>query len=352
MKYVKCLLVILLVVGGGFYFEACNKDKGSGHEHQDEVEFYYTCPMHPSVVSDKPGSCPVCGMRLVKKVRDSGEAGSAEKGEGPVNEVIQEVSISPTKQVLANVSTSPVELRDLTKEIHTVGFVAYDKDLYVAEQAYLSALKAAGMKGAASNNPIVQATKGRLELMGISDGELDSLRKRGKPDPTLLQTSSGKKVWIYIDLYEGDIGLVKEGTKVDLSVSALPGKSFHGAVKGLVPVLSSKTRTSRARVQIDDSENKLQPEMFATATVVVDLGKQLVVPSSAVVDTGMKRVVWIEKKPGVYIPHHIREGKKVGDYFIILEGLKEGDKVVSQGGFLLDSESELKSYGGTEEHKH
>jgi Cu(I)/Ag(I) efflux system membrane fusion protein len=342
MKIKTIVLVgIIISLVGVAAFTACKSC-----DHSDsaaaEAEIYYTCPMHPSVISDSPGSCPVCGMRLVKKERVIEEDHSAH---GDVDKKIVEVSISPTKQVLANVATTEVKERDLVEEINTVGFSAYDKDLYVAQQAYLSARKT-------GSSSVIKAAKNRLQILGISDDEISNIRSSGHPDKALFGMNSDTIVWVYADLYESDMKWVHVNSDVTIIAAAYPEEVFSGNVVSLVPVVGKTTRTLKARIRIVDPGRKLKPQMFSLAVLKIDAGKHLAIPSSSVIDTGLKKRVWVERSPGKYFSKNVHLGNRVGDYFIVLEGLEAGERVVSEGGFLIDSEAELKSFGSGGEHQH
>jgi Cu(I)/Ag(I) efflux system membrane fusion protein len=135
----------------------------------------------------------------------------------------------------------------------------------------------------------------------------------------------------------------------DILSQSYPGKTFRGRVAFIYPFLDPKTRTVKVRVEIPNPGLKLKPDMFVNAKVLVPLGSSIVVPVSAVMDTGQRQVVWVEMKPGMFEPRDVKVGARSGDNVQIISGLKAGEKVASSGGYLIDSEAQLKGGGGGHE---
>jgi Cu(I)/Ag(I) efflux system membrane fusion protein len=133
---------------------------------------------------------------------------------------------------------------------------------------------------------------------------------------------------------------------VDIDSQSYPGKTFTGRVSFIYPFLDPKTRTVKVRVEIANSGLRLKPDMFVKAAVKIPLGDALVVPVAAVMDNGKRQVVWQEVKPGMFAPRDVKVGARVGDNVQILSGLMRGDKVAASGGYLIDSEAQLKGGGG------
>jgi membrane fusion protein, copper/silver efflux system len=416
-KVVIPLVVILLVAaGGGSYLWQQKKTvKGAQEARQGQQgKELYTCPMHPFIIKDKPGSCPICGMTLVKKVA-AAPAGTKE------TEMLQQVSLSPTQMVMANVATTEAKAMPLNKEINAVGIVQYDQsrqakvtawvagridrlyvntvgsyvskgkpvaeiyspDLVSAQQEYLLALKS---REQFKNSPIQSIAQGgeglvasarqRLKLMGVKDGQIAGLEKAGQPnirlpiytplsgvviekvvqegqyvnvgDP-LFNIADLSTVWVEVEVYENEFTNIKIGQVVEIMSQSYPGKTFRGRVSFIYPFLDPKTRTVKARVVIPNPGLKLKPDMFVNAAVKVPLGSAIVVPVAAVIDTGQRQVVWVEMKPGMFEPREVKVGVKSGDSIQILSGLKAGEKVASSGGYLIDSEAQLKGGGGGHE---
>ncbi len=423
MKISKNVLIPLLVlvvagVGGGYYLWQ-QKSAGTGAKEGRQAVLgstQYTCPMHPFILKDKPGACPVCGMTLVPLKKAEGE-----KPKEKEMEMLEHVSLSPTQMVMANVATVKVDRQPAAKEINAVGIVAYDQarqakvtawvagrierlhvntvgayvskgrpvaevyspDLVSAQQEYLLALKS---REQFRNSPIQSISQGgeglvasarqRLKLLGVKDHQIAALEKDGQPnirlsiytplsgiviekialegqyvnvgDP-LFNIADLSRVWVEVEVYESDFPFIRIGQKVDIISQSYPGKTFTGRVTFIYPFLDPKTRTVKVRVEIANPGLKLKPDMFVNASIKVPLGDVLMVPVSAVMDNGKRQVVWVEIKPGMFAPRDVKVGARVGDNVQILSGLMRGDKVAASGGYLIDSEAQLKGGGGGHE---
>jgi membrane fusion protein, copper/silver efflux system len=407
-------LAILLTVGigGGYLWFS----RHAGHEKENKAgqgPTRYTCPMHPFVIKDKPGSCPICAMNLVPiKKAESGQPQEKEMT------MLEHVSLSPSQMVMANVATVKVDRIPFSKEIEAVGIVQYDQarqakvtawvagridrlhvntvgayvskgrpvaevyspDLVSAQQEYLLALKS---REQLKNSPIQAISQGgeglvgsarqRLKLLGVKDHQIAALEKTGKPnirlsiytplsgiviekivlegqyvnvgDPLFI-IADLSKVWVEAEVYESDFPFIKIGQKIDIVSQSYPGKTFTGRVSFIYPFLDPKTRTVKVRAEIANSGLKLKPDMFVNALIKMQLGDVLVVPVTAVMDSGKRQVVWQEMKPGMFAPRDVKIGARVGDNVQILSGLTRGDKVAASGGYLIDSEAQLKGGGG------
>jgi membrane fusion protein, copper/silver efflux system len=156
------------------------------------------------------------------------------------------------------------------------------------------------------------------------------------------------RIWVDVEVYENEFASVKLGQAVAITSQSYPGKTFNGRVSFIYPFLDPKTRTVKVRVELPNPGLQLKPDMYVNAVVKSQLGQVLTVPSSAVIDTGTRQVVWVEKQPGVFEPREVKVGARAGDKVQILSGVSLGDKVASSGGYLLDSESQLRGGGGHE----
>jgi membrane fusion protein, copper/silver efflux system len=329
----------------------------------------YYCPMHPQETSDKPGECPICHMSLIKRVTEAPAAATSAAGErkilyyrNPMNPQVTSPTpmkdemgmdyipvyeepaetqnlfyVSSARQQLIGVQTATVDKRELSGRILTVGRVAYDPDLYVAQEEYLQAAKG-GRDGAS----LADAAKRKLLLMGMSEKEISGLRSSGKPEEGLyLPGRDQKKVWVYMTIYEYESAFVKEGQPVEVSSSAFPGEVFKGKVVSVAPMLENMTRSLKVRVQVDNPKSRLKLEMYVNVSLDYSLGTRLAVPEQAVMNTGTRTYVFKVQEPGHFKPCDVRLGSKAGGYYEVLSGLSQGDEIVTSGNFLLDSESKL-----------
>lgn len=313
-------------------------------ESSQQIE-YWTCSMHPQVRKDGPGKCPICGMELIPVYRQDAGKIVVEKGTGE----------------RLGIRSQPVAYRALVKLIRLPGRVSHDYELYTLQQEYLSVLSSLDrLKPSASKEVIerqealLKATKGRLNLLGISDEQIQHLEQEGKPDESFIYPEQGR-AWIQADVYEQDIDKLKPGQTVQAKIKGYE-EEFRGEVYGVEKVLSIQTRSARARIEILDPENKLKHEVYADLTLEIDLGNRLSIPYSSLIDTGTRKVVYLDLGEGRYQLTQVKTGMEAQGYVEVLEGLKENDLVVTDGNFLLDSQTTLTGgqsllYGAGEEIK-
>lgn len=306
---------------------------------------YWTDPMIPGYKSDKPGKSPM-GMDLVpvyeEEMMAEPTAGTPE-GYAPI-------LVSPQKQQLIGVKTSAVVRRRLTKTIRAVGTVAHDPQLYQAQAEYLQALQALERaKQAASpeiveqTSRLVEAAQVRLRHLGLSDELIQELSTRSEPEHGLLVAHPGEPVWIYTKVYEPDVPLIRAGQSAAVEVPSLASRVVEGTVRAIDPMVDAMTRTTRIRVQVDNPLGELKPEMYVNVSIQIDLGEVLAVPQEAVMDTGLQRLVFMDKGQGLFEPRDIQLGVKADEAYEVVGGLEEGERVVTSGNFLIDSESRLKA---------
>lgn len=407
----------------------------------------WTCSMHPQVRLPKSGKCPICSMPLILT---KAAAPVEKKKEGDAPEAM--LTLSEHARAMASVETVPVELRKITQEIRAVGKVQYNEsalavinsrvegyieklfvdftgvqvkkgdhlveiyspDLVLAQRELL-----VGLEGPA-NNALLEASKLKLLRWGLTQEQVDDLVQRRKVSErvTLYSPINGtvtermavqqamvksgemlyklanlESVWVYLDIYESELGWVQTGQTVEISAEAYSGETFEGRIWFINPVLTEESRTVKVLVNIANTDEKLKPGMFVSATIRVPvladgtaaptgLGGQftctmhpqvlkvqagacprcgmdltiipgsktkptdaelsvLSVPVSAVLDSGMRKLVYVEHAQGEYMPMELTLGPRAGDYYPVLAGLKEGEKVAVRGNFLLDSQFQI-----------
>ena len=244
------------------------------------------------------------------------------------------VSVSKEEANIIGVETSSAIFRNLVKEIKTVGTVAYDPDLYVAQEEFVSALKL-------KDEDLLSASKKRLLLLGMSNSQIEAFEKSGKGESNLILPED--TAFVYATIYEYEYGLIKEGQKVEIESQSYPGVKFYGKIVSIPQVLDSMTRSVKVKIEVENITQKLKPEMFVNVTLKINLGKKLSVPEEAVINTGERSVVVVTDNQGNYNSLDVKVGEKVQGYYEIIGGLKEGSKVVTAGNFLIDSESRLRS---------
>lgn len=394
----KNFVILALVLAGFSVFVVPRIFFRSPSEGQKAEKGYY-CPMHPTYTSDRPGDCPICNMKLVPLTPKGGEGGV--RGETkkerkilyyrhpmgqpdisqvpkkdsmgmdyiPVydDEVMGQTSQVPShavveipfeKQQLIGVKLGTVERRALAKEIRTTGRVAFDPELFTAQQEFLSsvdALKRAG--GGPYHEPLertralMEAARTRLRLLGMTESEINELEQKAAQDrnlilpegPSVPFSSAEKFVWVYGTVYEYELPFVKVGTSVKVRVPTLPDQAFTGEVRAIDPVLDPTTRSSRARIFVRDPGSLLKPEMYVDVLIEPEMGEVLSVPVEAVMQTGERAIVFVVQGEGRFEPREVQVGAQAGDFYEVKSGLRAGEKVVVSGNFLIDSESRLQS---------
>ena len=330
---------------------------------------YYTCGMHPSVhvsvenYEKGDTKCPICFMPLTPVVKESG--GMEALGE----DVISKVTIRADELKLAGVMTEPVARRQLFKEIRAVGTVAYDPQLAVAQDEFISAVNAyeKAQKGEVAEiidraRQLVDSTRRKLLLLGLNEDQIKGLESSKEVQKNLVLPED--KMWVYGDVYEYELDWVKEGAYVVVHPISLSGEEFYGKIVSINPVVDPQTRSIRFRALIDNPDQKLKPEMYVDIEILSQYtesdGNQevLSIPKSALLDTGRRTIVWVDKGKGGFEGRKVEVGPEAVDhsevpqkYYPVLKGLAEGEEVVTKGNFLIDSQSQItgvasSAYGG------
>jgi len=305
---------------------------------------YWTDPMIPGYKSDKPGRSPM-GMDLVPVYEEKAgvTTDTAPVGYSPV-------LLSQQKQQLIGVKTAAVERRPLTKTIRTVGTVAHDPELYQAQAEYLQAVQSLAQARAgglpeviAQAERLVESSTIRLRHLGISDELVQEMAAWKEPERGLLYAQPGEPVWAYAKIYEYERPLVHVGQTVTAEAAALPGETFTGEVRAIDPMVDPMTRTIRLRAKLDDPKGLLKPETYLDVSLAVELGEVVAVPEEAVFDTGTQRIVFVDRGQGVFDPRDVTVGANADGAYELKAGVAEGERVVTSGNFLIDSESRLKA---------
>ena len=319
---------------------------------------YWTDPMIPGYKADQPGKSPM-GMDLVpvyEEDQSSSSTASAPEGYAPV-------LLTPQKQQLIGIKTAPVQKMPLTKTIRTVGTIAHDPELYQAQTEYIQAIQAEERAQQSSipeiveqSQRLVESTRTRLKHMGLSDELIDEISRSKEAEHGLLYANPGEPVWTYVQIYEYELPLILVGQKLKVEAPSLAGQSFDGTIRAIDRMVDQQTRTTRIRAQLQDPKGQLRPDMFVNAIIEIDIGEVMAVAKEAVFDTGMKKIVFIDKGQGMFEPRDVVLGARVDDYYEVKSGLQEKEQVVVSGNFLIDSESRLKAalegLGSNGEHSH
>ena len=215
----------------------------------------------------------------------------------------------------------------------------------------------------------LEASRQRLLLWDVSAGQIKKIEESGKTIRTLtlyspvngfitqkmavlgMRVMPGEKlfdvadlssIWVIADIYEYELPLIKVGNRALITLSYLPGKELYSQIDYIYPTISAETRTIKVRLKLPNHNNQLKPQMFTNVEIKINLGKKLMIPESAVIDTGKGMVAYVDLGNGTFEPREIKAGLRTDGYIEVLRGLKEGEKVVSAANFLVDSEAQLK----------
>ena len=256
----------------------------------------------------------------------------------------------------------------------------YSPDLVQTQEEYLLALKnrkqlSESPFGEAVNfsESLVQSARRRLELWDVTEAQIKELEKRGAPSRTmtlyapesgfvmtrnafpkqrvmpeteLYQLADLSNIWIVADIYEFEAADIKLGQLATVTLSSYPGRNFRGKITYIYPQVDNTTRTLKVRIELANKDFLLKPDMYADVTFNIGYGNRLVVPQEAVMDSGSEQLVYVSLGDGYFEPRKVQVGAKVDNKYVVIAGLKAGERVVTSGNFLVDSESKLQSAAG------
>ena len=256
-------------------------------------------------------------------------------------------------------------------------FTVYSPELVSTQEEYLLALEAEKeLKGNKfpeidkSQSALLEAARRRLELWDVTPEQIDKLKETKqitkeltiyspvsgvitkreafegteiKPETTLYDIVDLSRVWVFVEVYEVDLSLVMVGQTATVNFQDENTKPLTGKITFISPVIDPMTRTAKVRLEVNNSGYKLKPDMYVNAVILSDVGKQIVVPTRAVIDSGERKVVFVKTGKGQFTPKEVELGPEANDERVIYSGIDEGDEVVTDGNFLLDSESNLET---------
>ncbi|HYP09482.1 MAG TPA: efflux RND transporter periplasmic adaptor subunit [Bryobacteraceae bacterium] len=260
----------------------------------------------------------------------------------------------------------------------------YSPEMLATQQEYLLALKSKGILSNSSiatlrqdSDGLVDAARRRLQLWDLSDAQVQQIEQTGKPlkNVTLHSPMSGyiiaknalpnqritpetelytivdlSRVWVMADVYEHEAGAVRVGQQAMVTATAYPGQRFAAKVSYIQPQMNAETRTLQVRLDLGNAKLLLKPDMFVNVELFSGASSRMVVPVNAVLNSGLRQTVYVDRGNGHLEPRRVRIGKQFGDRVEILEGLQAGERIVTSGTFLVDSESQLQSAAGGNSH--
>jgi Cu(I)/Ag(I) efflux system membrane fusion protein len=365
------------------------------HEHSEAEHQIWTCAMHPQIRMDEPGDCPICGMELIPLKSSSAEIddqaiemsesamklaevqtsvvskGSTSKdillyGKIQVNERLLQSQTAHVpgriEKLLINVTGEQVRKGQLIAKI-------YSPELVTAQKELIEALSLKDKYPA-----MVEATREKLRNWKLSDEQIGEIEKSGKVTTTvdIYANTSGivssrkvnegdyiskgavlfdvvdlTKVWGVFDAYESDLAWISMNQAVDFTAQSIPGKTYSGKISFIDPVVDPNTRIVKVRIELGNPGLALKPEMFINGTIHSTLkgsGEQLTIPQTAVLWTGTRSVVYVRIPETEHPSFKMREitlGAAMKDTYVVLDGLAEGEEIVTNGTFSIDAAAQL-----------
>ncbi|PYL76210.1 MAG: efflux RND transporter periplasmic adaptor subunit [Verrucomicrobia bacterium] len=248
----------------------------------------------------------------------------------------------------------------------------YSPDLLTSEREFVELLRmrdeAKSKDARETPSRLINSAKQRLHLWNVTDEQIEELQKTRKPQENLTLLSpfrgvvqsvpaeQGKSVkvgdmlvevadlsvvWVWAEFYENELPMLKVDQKIDSTAKSYPGEKFEGTISLINPFLEEAKRTAKVRIDIPNPDFKLRPGMYVNAELAMDMGEGLTIPVSAVMPTGTRNVVFVNKGEGKLEPRIVQLGSKYGDSYEVQSGLHEGEQVVASANFLIDAESKV-----------
>ena len=399
LKLIFAGILFVAAIGLGVFTAGCSRPpEKPGATAASSEKTLYTCGMHPWIIQDHPGNCPICGMKLepVHKTAGTSAPSAASSAIALDPETIQmmnlqttEITRGPLRRTIRTVGTidyNETALADVTTkfkgwieklDVDATGqlvhrgeplFEIYSPELYSAEAEYLAVLNSTNDSNALA---LREAALDKLKFLDLSDAQIAGLEKAREARKTLQilaptdgfviekdvvqgqMVDAGMKlyrladlgiVWVLAQVYEPDLPYVQLGQEATVKLASLPDREFRGRVTYVYPNVDEKTRTARVRLEFENPGYFLKPGMFVSVQIASELDPSAVlVPDSAVLRSGERNTVFVALSGGKFDPRTVvlgPEGER--DTVEVTSGLQEGERVVTSGQFMLDSESQLR----------
>ncbi|MDH5638502.1 MAG: efflux RND transporter periplasmic adaptor subunit [Nitrospinota bacterium] len=400
------LLALTAGLGGGYFIARVGPGGVPAGETEtaERKPVFYRNPMNPEITSAVPAKDEM-GMDYIPVYADGGSGANAPTGSVSIDPVTAQnigvrsvvaIKKSLTRDVRTVGRLDYDEKRVTRLHPKVEGWIdelfidvtgakvgrgtmllsLYAPQLVASEEEYLLALKNAELLQKSSQKDIrdgarrlADAALERLELLDVPEHQLEAIRREKKifknlhihspfdgiviaigvregqfvtPKTELYTIADLSRIWVYVDIYEDEMPWVRAGDAAEMNVTGVPGRVFMGTVTYIYPYLDAKTRTNKVRLEFDNPDQLLKPEMFAHVTLKTSRQVDaVVVPSEAIVRTGAQEQVFVVRGEGKFEPRRVRLGVTTGGTVQIVDGISEGERVVTSAQFLIDSESKL-----------
>jgi Cu(I)/Ag(I) efflux system membrane fusion protein len=396
-KYIVYVGIVLIGLVFGWLLFGNNSNEEANHNHNEasQTNQMWTCSMHPQIMQPEPGDCPICGMDLIPA--EAGADGlTADQFKLTANAMalaniqttvvgngaIENGIIKLSGKIAENEEANAVQVSYFSGRIERLNIsftgeevkkgqllaTIYSPELYAAQQELITA---SSLKE--SQPALYKAVRNKLKLWKLSENQINQIESSGKvienfpvyatvsgtvtdklveqgdyikQGQPLLKIANLNTVWANFDVYENQIEQFKKGQEVKVITNAYPNKIFKGTADFIDPVLNTKTRTVDLRVVLNNKEAIFKPGMFVSAEIESDKinsNEVITVPSSAVLWTGERSVVYIKSNPNepVFELKEVTLGNKIGDNYEVLDGLSSGNEIVTNGTFTVDAAAQL-----------
>ena len=394
MKFrIPHIIVILIAFVTVFAQPSC-KDKEANNQTETKIKQTYTCPMHPQIVSEKPGTCPICGMDLVPfdKTNVSDFLTLSESQQALANvttDTVRTASFSSFKRLNGRLAVNPSQSEFISSRVagriealyvRETGvqvrkgqplYKIYSEQLATLQQEYLVTIAQADQfPNDAKFQQLEAAAKQKLLLYGQSEQQIRGLRGRKQTSPYITYSSPADgtvsellvtegqyvaegssimslegyyNIWVEADLYPAEAHLVKKGSPVTVTVAGFESESMKMQIDFIAPALQSGNQLLTIRGSIPNARNQFKAGMQAIVEVpVMQTSRAMTLPVEAVIREGQGAHVWVQSGKGQYKPQMVQTGSENFDRVEVTNGLNEGDIVVVSGAYLLYSEFKLK----------
>ena len=369
-----------------------------GHDHESEDPTTWTCSMHPQIKQDKPGQCPICAMDLIPLTIAQSSGEDMDPNEIVLTESAAKLADIQTMTVSKGTAQKSIYLqgkvqadeRNIAELTARFGgrieklfmnytgqnvrkgeklATIYSPDLVTAQRELLEAISFKEDRPS-----FYTAAKSKLKLWDLSDDQINDIEEKGEPQlyfdilspisgtvmmrhvalgdyvkegSALFQVTNLSSVWVMFDAYESDLPWIKTGDHVELSIQSLPGTSYDGKVTFIDPFINPTTRVAKVRIELPNSGLKLKPEMFVNGVLhskIAESSNHLLIPKSSILWTGKRAVVYVsvaDRESPSFLYREITLGPEAGNFYVVADGLMEGEIIAVNGVFKIDAAAQL-----------
>lgn len=392
------VLIIGLLIGwilfGNSSASVSNKEE---HVHEASESQVWTCSMHPQIRMDEPGKCPLCAMDLIPVTTSGGgeaiDPNAIQMSEESIAlsniqttivnrqnptktislygtiQIDERASQSQTSHVRGRIEKLLVNFTgESVKEGQPIA-ILYSPEVMLAQQELIEGKKLEDVQPS-----LIEAAKEKMRLWKFSEEQINDIESSGKvtsqieiranttgvvvgrnvsqgdyieAGAVLMDVANLSQVWAMFDAYESDLPFLKVGDKLEFTLQSVPGKTFSGQISFIDPLLDKTSRTSKIRVVVSNPSLQLKPEMYATAKITSSLKQydnEIVIPKSAVLWTGKRSIVYVRQpvtETPAFMLREVELGPSLGDAYVALSGLKDGEEIVTNGVFSIDATAQL-----------